>query len=60
MKQRDTIFLMEQKAEDFRFGKSVVSVFDDMVTRSVPFYSEIQRMISEIALEFRCRREQTV
>jgi len=52
MKQTDTIFLKEQKAEDFRFGKSVVSVFDDMVTRSVPFYSEIQRMISEIALDF--------
>ena len=52
MKQTDRIFLKEQKAEDFRFGKSVVSVFDDMVTRSVPFYNEIQRMISEIALDF--------
>ena len=52
MKQTDTIFRKEQKADDFRFGKSVVSVFDDMVTRSVPFYNEIQRMMSEIALDF--------
>lgn len=52
MKPTDTIFLKEQKAEDFRFSKSVVSVFDDMVSRSVPFYNEIQRMISEIALDF--------
>jgi len=52
MKQPDTIFLKEQKPEDFRFGKSVVSVFDDMVTRSVPFYAEMQRMMSEIALDF--------
>ncbi|MEJ0104960.1 MAG: carboxy-S-adenosyl-L-methionine synthase CmoA [Bacteroidota bacterium] len=52
MKQYDNIFLKEQKIEDFRFGKSVVSVFDDMVTRSVPFYTEMQRMITEIALDF--------
>lgn len=52
MKQCDTLFIKEQKAEDFHFGKSVVSVFDDMVTRSVPFYVEIQRMISEIAADF--------
>jgi len=52
MKQYDNIFLKKQKIEDFHFGQSVVSVFDDMVTRSVPFYSEIQRMISEIASDF--------
>ena len=38
--------------EDFRFGEKVVKVFDDMVERSVPFYTEIQRMISEIAKDF--------
>lgn len=37
---------------DFRFGTQVVSVFDNMVTRSVPFYVEIQRMITEIAKDF--------
>jgi tRNA (cmo5U34)-methyltransferase len=52
MNKHDNLFLKEEKAEDFRFGKSVVSVFDDMVNRSVPFYAEIQRMIAEIAKDF--------
>ena len=38
---------------DFRFDKSVATVFDDMVSRSVPFYGEMQRMIVEIAARFR-------
>ena len=38
-----------KKAADFKFGKNVVTVFDDMVNRSVPFYEEIQRMIGELA-----------
>ena len=37
---------------DFRFDAKVASVFDDMVTRSVPFYGEIQRMIVEIAKDY--------
>jgi tRNA (cmo5U34)-methyltransferase len=37
---------------DFRFGEQVVSVFDNMVTRSVPFYVEMQRMITEMAKDF--------
>jgi tRNA (cmo5U34)-methyltransferase len=37
---------------DFKFDRSVAGVFDDMVTRSVPFYGEIQRMIVEIARDF--------
>jgi tRNA (cmo5U34)-methyltransferase len=48
----DKLFASVQKIEDFRFGKSVVSVFDDMVTRSVPFYLEMQRMMSETAADF--------
>ena len=52
MNQHDDLFLTKQKVGDFRFGKSVVSVFDDMVTRSVPFYLEMQRMITEIAQDF--------
>ena len=39
-------------AEDFKFGPKVAQVFDDMVSRSVPFYGEIQRMTSEIAADF--------
>ena len=34
---------------DFKFNSQVVSVFDDMVTRSVPFYLESQRMMTELA-----------
>ena len=37
---------------DFEFGEQVVSVFHDMVDRSVPFYREIQRMIAEIAADY--------
>jgi len=38
--------------EDFRFGENVASVFDDMLTRSVPFYPEMQRMVGEMARDF--------
>ena len=48
----DDIFSRPQKASDFKFGQTVVSVFDDMVVRSVPFYMEIQRMMTEIAADF--------
>jgi len=37
---------------DFTFDRSVATVFDDMVSRSVPFYGEIQRMIVELARDF--------
>jgi tRNA (cmo5U34)-methyltransferase len=49
----DRIFA-EPKARpsDFRFGEETVTVFDDMVGRSVPFYQEIQRMTAEIAADF--------
>ncbi len=49
----DNIFKDQKKqADDFSFNKSVVTVFDDMVTRSVPFYLEIQRMMTELAKDF--------
>ncbi|VGO20986.1 carboxy-S-adenosyl-L-methionine synthase CmoA [Pontiella sulfatireligans] len=37
---------------DFSFDQKVASVFDDMVSRSVPFYDEIQRMSCELAADF--------
>lgn len=37
---------------DFRFNGQVATVFDDMVSRSVPFYAETQRMITEIAADY--------
>jgi tRNA (cmo5U34)-methyltransferase len=46
----DKIFNEEiQKVPDFTFSSKVANVFDDMVTRSVPYYPEMQRMIGEIA-----------
>ncbi|RRQ46044.1 carboxy-S-adenosyl-L-methionine synthase CmoA [Chryseobacterium sp. SC28] len=46
----DEVF--KQKLEnlfDFEFNNEVAGVFDDMVSRSVPFYEEMQRMTSELA-----------
>lgn len=37
---------------DFDFGSETARVFDDMLDRSIPFYSEIQRMMGEIAQDF--------
>lgn len=54
---KDTIFKAIKKAKgSFTFDKKTASVFDDMLTRSVPFYSEIQRMIVEIAKSFICNK----
>jgi tRNA (cmo5U34)-methyltransferase len=52
-RDRDEVFRAAKgSVEDFRFGREVATVFDDMVTRSVPFYLEIQRMIAEMAADF--------
>ena len=42
----------QSTVEDFRFGADTAAVFDDMVSRSVPFYPEIQRMACELAADF--------
>jgi len=39
-------------SNDFQFNTEVAEVFDDMVTRSIPFYVEQQRMIQEIGKTF--------
>ena len=52
MANQDNIFSQPKQPEDFKFGNTVVQVFDDMVTRSVPFYLEIQRMMTEITSDF--------
>lgn len=50
---RDEVFREEKDfVSDFKFGAEVANVFDDMVTRSVPFYAEQQRMVAEIAADF--------
>lgn len=38
-----------REVRDFDFGKDTAVVFDDMLSRSVPYYSEMQRMIGELA-----------
>jgi tRNA (cmo5U34)-methyltransferase len=51
--ERDEVFRQEQsRVEDFKFNRDVAKVFDDMVGRSVPFYDEMQRMITEMSADF--------
>ena len=51
--EKDEVFKDEiNKASDFKFSAKVASVFDDMVSRSVPFYGEMQRMTAELAADF--------
>ena len=51
--ERDHVFQdRRDRIDDFKFGVQVASVFNDMVSRSVPFYGEIQRMITEMAEDF--------
>jgi tRNA (cmo5U34)-methyltransferase len=50
---KDEIFKSDSKSiGDFNFNGEVATVFDDMLDRSVPYYQEIQRMISELACDF--------
>jgi tRNA (cmo5U34)-methyltransferase len=49
---RDILFQQESATRDFTFDTKVAQVFDDMVGRSVPFYAELQRMLSDLALQF--------
>lgn len=41
-----------EKSTDFKFDAQVADVFNDMVGRSVPFYLEMQRMMSEIIPDY--------
>lgn len=50
---QDKLFSQKQDSiDDFDFGKETAAVFDDMLIRSVPFYSEMQRMIAEVAADY--------
>ena len=50
---RDTVFHeADPKIGDFAFTAKVANVFDDMVSRSVPYYEELQRMACELARDF--------
>jgi tRNA (cmo5U34)-methyltransferase len=49
----DRIFAVPRKEiDDFNFGRETATVFDDMLSRSVPYYDEIQRMSAEIAADY--------
>jgi tRNA (cmo5U34)-methyltransferase len=49
---RDELYKSKDHAEDFAFTSDVANVFDDMLNRSVPFYSEVQRMVVELGSLF--------
>ncbi|CCM77032.1 tRNA (cmo5U34)-methyltransferase [Rhizobium mesoamericanum STM3625] len=50
---RDQVFAeRDQPIGDFAFNAKVADVFDDMVSRSVPYYQEMQRMVCELAQDF--------
>ena len=52
MRHKDEVFKESfTNPSDFKFSSKVAGVFDDMVTRSVPFYEEMQRMIGELAAD---------
>jgi tRNA (cmo5U34)-methyltransferase len=47
--KKDEIYLKsEKRVADFEFSSEVAEIFDDMIVRSVPFYSEQQAMIRGI------------
>ena len=50
---QDRVFQEQQdRIADFKFNESVAAVFEDMVSRSVPSYAEIQRMLVELGVYF--------
>ncbi len=46
---KDTLYAREQAVVDFTFDEKVVSVFPDMIKRSVPGYPTIIKMIGSLA-----------
>ena len=50
---KDALFAEKRELiGDFDFGAKTAEVFDDMLDRSVPYYSEIQRIMGELAQDF--------
>ena len=52
MTEQDRVFQQIDRAEDFAFDERVANVFDNMVSRSVPFYNEVQRIQSDLVMDF--------
>lgn len=51
-KTKDRVFEHDKHVTDFVFDQKVASVFDDMLKRSVPFYTEAQMMALRLASNF--------
>src|SRR3546814_6089775 len=49
---KDKVVEADKKISDFAFNKEVATVFDDIVSRSVPYYDEMQRMTVELVRDF--------
>ncbi len=50
---RDELFRKPVRAlTDFEFNEDVAAVFDDMLSRSIPFYDEVHRMIVDFVEAF--------
>ena len=47
---KDNLFSFEP-SKQFEFDKSVANVFDDMIARSVPYYSDILKLCIDFALQ---------
>ena len=52
MTDQDRVFQQTGRTEDFVFDERVAKVFDNMVSRSVPFYTEVQRIQSDLIMDF--------
>ncbi len=50
--RRDRVFHGDGEVLPFEFNDSVAHVFDDMAQRSIPWYKEVQRMITTLGLTF--------
>ena len=46
------MFAEAKPQTDFKFGEETVRMFDDMVSCSVPYYDEMQRLTAELARDF--------
>lgn len=47
--KKDRIFKAQKGPSNFKFDKEVALVFDDMVSRSIPFYHEIHQILLDLA-----------
>ena len=51
--RKDEIYKIKlKKISTFRFNKEVACAFDDMVSRSVPLYKELQNLLAKLAVHF--------